>query len=313
MWRLLAIVILAAVLTGCNYITIDEGQPANNPPEESAEEQEESIEESIEVYTPEVIAEQLEEEEDKSKLKELMESLFQLDWRSRKETGAEPIQYLALGDSLTRGIGDETGKYGYTKRLAKAIEAWPAVLEVKLDNRGKNGRRSDQLLTLIENGHYDEELTEADLVTVTMGGNDVMKIVKKDLFSLKKEMFDKEMVKFEGRYRKIVEEIRKRNSEVPIVLIGFYNPFSIITDEYTPFETIIDEWNMTIAQIASDDQNACFVPTSDLFETNEEMVYHTDFFHPNASGYDRMTARIIQYMKVCDIEEMSAGRIGFEE
>ncbi len=310
MWRLLATAFLAAILSGCNYITIDEAQPANNPPdEESVEEQTEQIE----VYTPEEIAEQLEEVEEKSKLKELMESVFQLEWGTRKETDAEPIQYLALGDSLTRGIGDETGKYGYTKRLSKAIEEWPAVSEVELDNRGKNGRRSDQLLSLVKKGHYDEELAEADLVTVTMGGNDVMKIVKKDLFSLKKEMFDKEMLKFEKRYRKIVEEIRKRNSEVPIILIGFYNPFSIITDEYTPFETIIDEWNMTIAQIASDDQNACFVPTSDLFETNEEMVYHTDFFHPNASGYDRMTTRIIQYMKVCDIEEMSTGRIGFEE
>lgn len=312
MWRLLASMLLAAVLSGCSYITIDEEQqPANNLPEE--EQAEEGQEERIEAYTPEEIAEQMEEVEEKSKLKELMESVFQLEWGTRKETGAQPIQYLALGDSLTRGIGDETGTYGYTKRLSLAMEEWPAITEVELDNRGKNGRRSDQLLSLVKKGHYDEELKEADLVTVTMGGNDVMKIVKKDIFSLKKEMFDKEMIKFEGRYRKIIEEIRKRNSEVPIILIGFYNPFSIVTDEYTPFETIIDEWNMTIAQIASDDNNACFVPTSDLFETNEEMVYHTDFFHPNASGYDRMTARIIQYMKVCDIEKMSAGRIGFEE
>lgn len=311
MWRLLASMVIAAVLSGCSYITIDEEQPANNLPEE--EQAEEGQEERLEVYTPEEIAEQLEEVEEKSKLKELMESVFQLEWGARKETGAQPIQYLALGDSLTRGIGDETGTYGYTKRLSIAMEEWPAITEVELDNRGKNGRRSDQLLALLEKGHYDEELKEADLVTVTMGGNDVMKIVKKDIFSLKKEMFDKEMIKFEKRYRKIIEEIRKRNSEVPIILIGFYNPFSIVTDEYTPFETIIDEWNMTIAQIASDDSNACFVPTSDLFETNEEMVYHTDFFHPNASGYDRMTMRIIQYMKVCDIEEMSAGRIGFEE
>lgn len=312
MWRLLASMLLAAVLSGCSYITIDEEQqPANNLPEE--EQAEEGQEERIEAYTPEEIAEQMEEVEEKSKLKELMESVFQLEWGTRKETGAQPIQYLALGDSLTRGIGDETGTYGYTKRLSLAMEEWPAITEVELDNRGKNGRRSDQLLSLVKKGHYDEELKEADLVTVTMGGNDVMKIVKKDIFSLKKEMFDKEMIKFEGRYRKIIEEIRKKNSEVPIILIGFYNPFSIVTDEYTPFETIIDEWNMTIAQIASDDNNACFVPTSDLFETNEEMVYHTDFFHPNASGYDRMTARIIQYMKVCDIEEMSAGRIGFEE
>lgn len=62
MWRLLATAFLAAVLSGCNYITIDEAQPANNPPdEESVEEQTEQIE----VYTPEEIAEQLEEVEEK--------------------------------------------------------------------------------------------------------------------------------------------------------------------------------------------------------------------------------------------------------
>ena len=310
MWRLLATFLFAAVLSGCNYITIDEEQPTND---QSSEEAEETQAENREAHTPEEIAEILKEEEDKSKLEELMESVFQLEWGSRKETGAQPIQYLALGDSLTRGIGDETGRHGYTQRLALEIENWPAVVDVELDNRGKNGRRSDKLLSLTKKGHYDEELAAADLVTITLGGNDVMKVVKKDIFSLKKSMFDKELVKFEKRYRKIVEEIRDRNSEVPIILIGFYNPFSIITDEYTPFEAIIDEWNMEIAQIASDDGNACFVPISDLFETNEEMVYHTDFFHPNASGYDRMTSRIIQYMKVCDIEEMSAGRIGFEE
>ena len=310
MWRLLATFLLAAVLSGCNYITIDEEQPAENQPSEDFDKDRSG---NGEAYTPEEIAEQLEEAQEKSQLEELMESVFQLEWNSRKETGAQPLRYLALGDSLTRGIGDEKGKYGYTQRLAHEMEAWPAVGGVELDNRGKNGRRSDKLLSLIKKGHYDEELAAADLVTVTMGGNDVMKVVKKDIFSLKKSMFDKELVKFEKRYRKIVDGIRERNSEVPIILIGFYNPFSIITDEYTPFEAIIDEWNMSIAQIASDDGNACFVPISDLFETNEEMVYHTDFFHPNASGYDRMTSRIIQYMKVCDIEEMSAGRIGFEE
>ena len=190
---------------------------------------------------------------------------------------------------------------------------WPAISEVELDNRGKNGRRSTKVLALLKRGHYDAELAEADLITMTIGGNDVMKVVKSDLFSLKKEMFDAERIPFADRYAQIIQEVRLRNKDVPIILIGFYNPFSIVTDEFTPFETIIDEWNEEMRKVAASDANACYVPIEALFSSNEDLVYHTDFFHPNATGYERMTEQIIETMVQCDIETMTDGFIGFEE
>lgn len=252
-------------------------------------------------------------EEESSSIVQILETIFQPEWASKKSVDAKEVSYLALGDSLTRGIGDEKNKYGYTNRLVEQLEKWPNVKEINLDNRGKRGRRSDQLLALLEKGHYDEALANADLITITIGGNDVMKVVKSDLFDLKKEMFDKELISFQARYLKIFEAIRFRNPNVPIVAIGFYNPFSIIVDEVTPFKPIIHEWNMEIQKLAEADGNACFIPIEDLFDSNADMVYHTDFFHPNSNGYERMTERIVETMKTCKIEEMSAGLIGFEE
>mgnify|MGYP003440268003 CR=1 FL=1 len=304
MWRFLTLIFLTISLAGCSMITIDEAPPEDHAENNRALQLEQQNDETTDEF---------EGKKEQSKIQELFETVFQLNRAPAKYEDAEPIQYIAFGDSLTRGIGDEKKMYGYSGRLAEKLERWPAITEVELDNRGKNGRRSDQLLTLLQKGHYDEELPQADFMTMTLGGNDVMKVVKSDLFSLKKEMFDKELMHFAQRYRDIIAEIRIRNSEAPILLIGFYNPFSIITDEYTPFETIVNEWNDTIQQIATDDSNACFVPISDLFVTNAGMVYHTDFFHPSASGYEQMTERIIEYMKLCDIEEMSEGRIGIEE
>lgn len=297
--------LLITLLYGCS-VTID--KPQKN---EETEQQPEN-DTTVKKLPQSTVDNGLAMDEQKS-LSELLDSMLYLDVVSTKRFDAKPIQYLALGDSLTRGVGDETGRFGYTKRLATALEKWPGISEVQLDNRGKNGRRSDQLLSLLEDGHYDEKLSEADLITMTLGGNDVMKIVKADIFSLKKEMFEKELPRFEKRYTEIVRQIRQRNQTAPIILIGFYNPFSIVTDEDTPFITIIDEWNTSILEIATKDRNACFVPIADLFTTNNEMVYHTDFFHPNASGYEKMTARIIESMKACKIEKMSDGRIGFEE
>ncbi|WP_238600652.1 GDSL-type esterase/lipase family protein [Metasolibacillus meyeri] len=291
------------LLTACT-VTVDE-------PEVTPEEYEKSLDTT---NVPMPIDDALYVEQPKKEsIIEKLSDIFQLDWLNRKEIDAQDIQYIALGDSLTDGVGDEYTRQGYTERLVERLEKWPAVASITLDNRGKRGRRSEQLLQLLEKGHYDKELADANLVTITMGGNDVMKIVKSDIFSLKKEMFDQERANFKNNYEQIIKQIRARNTEVPLILIGFYNPFSIVVDETTPFEEIIVEWNNDIMELALQDEQACFVPVMDLFHTNENLVYHTDFFHPNAKGYERMTERIVTAMEACNIEAMTDGLIGFEE
>lgn len=300
MWRLLLTSLAVIFLSACS-ITVDpsliEEQLIDNS---STENNEQSISEA-------------ESEQKTTGFFEIINDVFQIDWSNRKEDDAQPIQYLALGDSLTRGVGDETRNYGYTVRLQNELEKWPMIESAELDNRGKNGRRSDQLLDLLQRGHYDEELAEADLISISIGGNDVMKIVKNNLFKMTKSMFDKELPRFNNRYEQVIEEIRKINTDAPIILVGFYNPFSIVLDEVTPFDPIINEWNSTIEQLAVKDGKACYVSVEDLFVSNEDMVYHVDFFHPNSTGYDRMAERIIETMLTCDIEQMSDGLIGFEE
>ena len=223
----------------------------------------------------------------------------------------EKIDYLALGDSLTSGVGDEEKKSGYTERLAEKIENWNNIQHVVLDNRGKRGRRSDQLLELLQKGHYDKEIKESELITITIGGNDMMKVVKKDIFDIKRESFDKELVNFQQRYDQILNEIRSRNAHVPIILIGLYNPLSIINEEIKEMELIIEEWNHSIELTANMYDNACFVGVDDLFKENANLVYHNDFFHPNGYGYTMITDRIVSMVKSCQIKEQSSGLILF--
>ena len=274
-WKLTVICIFL-LLSSCSYIKVDD----------SNEEQ----------TLPNV-------KEDKT-VDQVITDLKIFDWSERKILQAETIYYLALGDSLTRGIGDETNQYGFTSILAKEMQKSPNVLSVELDNRGKNGRRSDQMLKLVKSGHYDEELKKASFITITLGGNDVMKIVKKDLFNLKVSMFTKELPLFVERYNEIIRLIREK-TDVPIVLVGFYNPLSIITNQATPFESIIKEWNGEIEKISKSEQNICFVPIEDLFSSNVDMVYHTDFFHPNANGYNVMAERMMETFPLCNIEQIN--------
>lgn len=306
-WRVILSCLIVLVLSGC-AISIDEPNPQTEPVgDQAATEQDMRQDEQ-----------QTEDEAEPSSnmLTQIFEHFFEPspeDLRQIDDENAKQLHYLALGDSLTDGVGDEYSQDGYVGRLADSLLTWPSISEVEVDNRGKRGRRSDQLLKLVKKGHYDEELQQAQLISLTMGGNDVMKVVKQDLFNLKRDAFDAELQAYEKRYSKIIDGIRAKNPTVPLLLVGFYNPFSIVTNEANEFDTIITEWNNVIERVASKDSNACYVSVEDLFDSNEELVYHTDFFHPNAKGYEKMKERILEAMGQCKMEKKINKEIGFEE
>ena len=205
----------------------------------------------------------------------------------------------ALGDSLSQGVGDTESRGGYVGRVATEISDWPGVRNAIVDNTAKRGRRSDQLLAMFQKETLTGPLSEADYVLMTIGGNDVMRIVKRDLFALNVDAFMDELVLYENRYRTIFASVRSINPTVPIVAIGIYNPFSLVTDEVEEFDEIIQAYNDTMEEIVEEDPLACFVPVSDLFVGNDNLVYHSDFFHPNSKGYDLMSERVLERMAEC--------------
>ena len=218
---------------------------------------------------------------------------------------------VGLGDSLTQGVGDEKKRGGYLGRLASELETMQGVGRIDLWNEAKRGRRSDQLLKQIQSGEIDDTIINADVIVMTIGGNDIMRIVKQDLFKLRVDAFQNELLVFAKRYGNILTEIRKLNSDSPIVLLGLYNPFSLVTDQANEFDQILANWNNTINNLANSDINACFVPVNDLFDSNSTMVYHTDFFHPNSKGYEQMTDRVLESLKSCGLNQLTKGEMDF--
>ncbi|WP_341201514.1 GDSL-type esterase/lipase family protein [Planomicrobium okeanokoites] len=213
----------------------------------------------------------------------------------------QALVITALGDSLSQGVGDEANRGGYVGRLAAEIRDWPGVRGAAVENTAKRGRRSDQLLSMIQKGELTGPVTEADYIVMTIGGNDIMRIVKRDLFNLNLEAFREELLLYENRYENIYATIREMNPQAPLIMVGVYNPFSLITDEIEEFDEIMEAYNGVMQEALADDPQACFVPVQDLFQGNDNLVYHTDFFHPNGNGYDLMTERILERMEECGL------------
>ena len=211
------------------------------------------------------------------------------------------IEMVGLGDSLTQGVGDELKREGYIGRLQQHFSQYKGIEDVPLTNTAKRGRRSDQLLKMLKDGEIDHQIRKAHIITLTIGGNDIMKVIKKELFDLKVEAFEKELVKFKSNYEEIIHEIREINSTAPIIIMGLYNPITIVTDEKSDFDLILNNWNETIEEIAVDDNNACYIPIDHLFVTNTNLVYHTDFFHPNSKGYQLVIEEIVSTMQDCGL------------
>lgn len=216
----------------------------------------------------------------------------------------DPLQIVSIGDSLTQGIGDSTDNGGYLPYLQSHLEKKPEIRAAELSNYGVKGNRSDQLLKRLEKKEMKKAIKQADTVIITIGGNDVMKVVRKNITNLKMKQFTTERKKYEKRLMKIIDEVRSLNNDAPIYLIGIYNPFSKWLNSFKELDIIMKDWNNSSEDIITGYKDAYFIPIDDIFKNpKEDLLYSEDYFHPNDKGYELIAAKIFLEMEGNSIKE----------
>jgi lysophospholipase L1-like esterase len=200
---------------------------------------------------------------------------------SKKVENKKGLTIVALGDSLTRGTGDETGK-GYVGVILDEIKE-KTKRPVQLTNLGINGQRSDQLRKQVQQAEVGRQIQKADMVLVTIGGNDLFRggqgladYGTEDIAIIEKKYLDN--LKF------IFEQIRKNNNDANVFFIGLYNPF-IDLNQGKEMSKIVRHWNYDSAEVSAAFPKVIFVPTFDLFELKVNDYLYSDKFHPNTKGY----------------------------
>lgn len=207
------------------------------------------------------------------------------------------LHIVAAGDSLTQGVGDSTESGGYLPYLSNRLEDEKTIRNANVENFGVRGNRADQLLARLHSKQLQTSLREADLILITIGGNDLMKVVKENFSSLGVEQFRFEQQVFKKRLEEIFKTIRDQNPSAPIVLIGLYNPFYNWFADVEEMNQIVDEWNGQSQTIVLNDGNAYFVDIHDIFLNNEENLLFTDYFHPNDRGYELIANRVFEILE----------------
>lgn len=96
--------------------------------------------------------------------------------------GAEPLRVVALGDSIARGYGCRPEEaYGrlLADRLAEELDGTGTA--VSFANYGVDGLTSAGLRAMIETDEIRAAAADADLVTVSIGGNDLLHCLREAL------------------------------------------------------------------------------------------------------------------------------------
>jgi lysophospholipase L1-like esterase len=205
--------------------------------------------------------------------------------QQKKDQG---LRLLTLGDSLTRGAGDPDGK-GYVGYLLEGLKE-KSKEEITLVNYGIDGQTSPQLAELLKDGKVLEDVKAADIIALTIGGNDLFQggatLQNLDAANIRK---------IEDGYLRqldmILKALREKNDDARIYLIGLYNPFIALQNSAVTTK-IVRDWNYKTAETVAAYPQTVFVPTLDLFQLKVQDYLALDMFHPNGTGHRLIGDRV---------------------
>ncbi|WP_442594223.1 SGNH/GDSL hydrolase family protein [Neobacillus sp. D3-1R] len=195
------------------------------------------------------------------------------------------LNIVSIGDSLTQGVGDSTKRGGYIPYLKQKLEAEKGIKQVNFSNYGVKGNKTNDLLNRLKKEEIQKAIKASDMVIVTIGGNDLMKVVKENISHLKKEDFSPAKLQYQKNLIKIIASIRTIQPKVSVVVLGLYNPFFTWFQDVQELDEILAEWNQTAQNIISSYKNSYFVRVDEPFKNSNENLLYKDYFHPNDKGY----------------------------
>lgn len=213
-----------------------------------------------------------------------------------------PVSMIALGDSLTQGDGDDTGR-GYPGRLLGMVNQMRP--NSTITNFGQSGWNSDALIhgdqgllgqLARAGGEIDSALAQgrSAVVFVWIGSNDLWYLYEYG-GDVTDEQEAQDAAHFAGNMDTILSGLRSKGAQVIIALLDDQSKrpvalkgeaFTEITpEELTRMSAQVNRYNEIIRQRAQQ-YGALTVDffNTDIF-TNPATLYD-DGNHPNQSGYD---------------------------
>jgi lysophospholipase L1-like esterase len=210
--------------------------------------------------------------------------------KQEKPSVDEQLQVVSLGDSLTRGVGDDQG-LGYVGRFRNELTS-TFNQDVVVANLAVSGAKTTDLLAQLQKEGVQYTVKQADMLLLTIGGNDLFPGASK-LQQLDLKTYKPDTESFIKNAKEILTIVRSLNKEAPVYWLSLYDPFEAV-DGLEGSSTFVIEWNKELEQLATTYEGIYVIPTFDLFHGKSKDLLYTDHFHPNHEGYNLMADRLLQ-------------------
>jgi lysophospholipase L1-like esterase len=149
-------------------------------------------------------------------------------------------KYLALGDSLSVGVGAFLGR-GYTRLYYNWLICSVKYRWLSYCNLGVLGWTSKDLLDAVTiNNNYRNAITNASIITICIGGNDILR----NKYSPNK--LNQVLECFQYNLYALLKEVRCLNNHCHIYIMDIYNPYPIHHELHDAAEAWVTAFNRTI-------------------------------------------------------------------
>ncbi|OLN22020.1 hypothetical protein BTO30_11870 [Domibacillus antri] len=205
------------------------------------------------------------------------------------------IHHLALGDSIIKGYGanpNDNLVKSFSVNLEEDIQK-----EVFYQNEGINEITSGELNELVQEGAFDEKIKNADIITINIGGNDILRLGFEKGFYEAVKSFDALQTNFDQNLSGIMNRITTLNPEATVLLLELYNPLDKSSEFYSIADTVLPKWNLKLYQMAEKLDHAVVIETTAVINSEKPQNLAFDGVHPSAMGYSAISKQMLSQFR----------------
>ncbi|MGG3129603.1 GDSL-type esterase/lipase family protein [Bacillus pumilus] len=199
--------------------------------------------------------------------------------------------YVAIGDSLTVGVGARLFGGGFAERYQWMLEK-KTQASVELSVFAKSGLTTDQILQLFKRSDVRRAIAPADIITITGCGNDLVQAVQQYEECEDEKKLLQATLHCQANFSKMIQEIahiKRGQQPYCVYLMNLYNPFPQI-----PIAgRWLQQYNHQLRLLAAN-PHVEVVDVYRAFEGHERDYLSIDQFHPNHKGYEAMAKALFQ-------------------
>ncbi len=211
---------------------------------------------------------------------------------AKSDHGKESL--VALGDSIPFGLN--LGK----KNNHPSKLAYPYLIgdeaELRVRNLGISGLKSGELLAALQtNQKFRQTVRHSDYVTLTIGNNDLVAILREVAVESGGNPAYYEPLLYQklaasnvfGNIGEIIIEIRTL-TDAPIVLYNVYNPFQLNDPLHYLGDAVLPQINAAFASLAFSFPNVYLANADSAFGDNQASYVIQGDVHPTAAGQQKL-------------------------